>query len=144
MTRFSSISIEKSEIEENNKREEIYTFDRLEQNDACGITYLLDVEDTSRINYEPRGVDEIEYVRTDEVGRTEIENAIVFIAMFLIVGSIPVIGGLTQGVLLLASTSVLLDLYRKFFAKQRSDSGLHIEGGISVSEEGVLNISQGR
>lgn len=140
----NSIIIEKTELKEKNKQEEVYIFDRLEPNDACGITYLLDVEDTSMISYEPRGVDDIEYVRMDEVGRTEIESLIFLFAMFFICGSIPVIGGLAQGVVIIASTPKLLDFYHKVFSKKSEESSLHIEGGIYVNEDGVINISQSR
>lgn len=138
-----SIGVSKREKVGNDKIEEIYTFDRLEPNDTYGITYLIDLSDISALRYEMRGVDDIEYVKSGEIERSEMQKLIELVALFLLVGSIPFAGGVAQAAIVLAGAPLILELYRKTFGQARvPENSVSITGGIHITQDGVLQISQ--
>lgn len=141
--RLDSIAVSKKEEAGNNMIEEIYTFDRLEPNDTYGITYLINLSDISALHYEMRGVDDIEYVKSGEIERSEIQKLIELVALFLFVGSIPFVGGAAQAAIVLAGAPLILELYRKTFGQSRvPENSVSITGGIKITQDGVLQISQ--
>ena len=139
----NSIGLNIEEHQEKNTKEVIYTFDRLEPNDSFSISYLLNIEDTESIDFEPRGVDGIEYTYSGEFERSDIEKIIYFIAIFVFSGAVPIIGSVIQGLVILASTPYVLEFYRRHFSSSKTpDSSFSVNGGIHIDENGSLTINQ--
>ena len=130
-----SISLSKKEI--------IYKFERLETNDTCTISYLLDIEDTTLISIEPRGVDNINYVYKDDINQYEIEKIIIYIAMFIFADVIPVFGSFVQAMIIIGAMPFIIEIIKKYKNfKLTSDNVLNINGNINVDESGELYINQ--
>jgi len=138
-----SIKIEKDEILNSEKKEIIYKFERLETNDTCTISYLLDIEDTTLISIEPRGVDNINYVYKDDINQYEIEKIIIYIAMFIFADVIPVFGSFVQAMIIIGAMPFIIEIIKKYKNfKLTSDNVLNINGNINVDESGELYINQ--
>lgn len=138
-----SIKLDKKEMNDSEKKEIIYEFERLERNDMCSISYLLDMKDSLSISSEPRGVDEIEYSYKEDIDSYEINRLVLYVATFVFADMIPLIGGLLQALVVIAASPVIIEMFRKYAENKRSnDSVLHIHGGIQVDEKGTLQINQ--
>jgi hypothetical protein len=138
-----SIKIDKEEILNSEKKEIIYKIERLETNDTCTISYLLDIEDTSLINIEPRGVDNISYIYKDDINQFEIERTIIYIAMFIFVDTIPVLGSFIQAMIIIGSIPFIIDLIKKYkIFKLTNDNILNINGNVKIDKDGELYINQ--
>jgi|CEGF01.1.fsa_nt_gi hypothetical protein len=138
-----SISVSKKEMKGGSKKEVIYSFERLEPNDVCTISYLLDIEDIGDVSCEPRGVDNIEYSRTEDIDESEIDRLVIYVSTFIFAGMIPMLGKLVQALIVMAAAPVVIEMYRAHTRAQRQkDNVLHISGGINVDADGELYINQ--
>jgi len=138
-----SIKLTKEEIENTEKKEIVYEFSRLETNDVCKISYLLDIEDVALISCEPRGVDNIEYSHKDDVEKSEIDKIVIYIATFVFADMVPFIGDFLQGLIIIISSQMIIKIVRKYIKSKRlKDNVLHIWGDIKVDENGQLIINQ--
>lgn len=138
-----SIKIEKEEILNDEKKEIIYKVERLETNDTYTILYLLDIEDTTLVNFELRGVDNISYIYKDDINQYEIERIIIYIAMFIFVDVIPVFGSFIQAIIIIGLIPFIIDLIKKYkTSKLTNDNILNINGNIKIDKDGELYITQ--
>ena len=138
-----SIQIKKEEIKSLEKKEIIYEFKRLETSDICTISYLLDLKDIKSINFELRGVDNIEYIYKDDVNLFEIKNIIIYIAIFIFADSIPFFNSLIQALMIIGATPFIIEFLKKLKSfKKPQNNVLNINGDISLDKSGKLSINQ--
>lgn len=138
-----SIQLKKDEIENSEKKEIVYEFTRLEVNDVCTMSYLLDLEDVASVNCEPRGVDNIEYSHEEDINKSEIDVLVIAIASFVFADMVPIIGNLFQALIIIAASPVVIEIIKKYLkSKCSKDSVLNIAGGIYVDADGELYINQ--
>lgn len=135
----NSIKISKEE----HNGEYIYTFERLETDDCCSISFLMELDNFEKIACEPRGVDDIDYIKSGDVESSEIEILVYIVAAFVFSDFIPLFGDFLQGMVVLASAPIILKLYKRHFSNSRkSENSLTISGDVNINEKGVLMIKQ--
>ncbi|MDU9047279.1 MAG: hypothetical protein Q3M30_00400 [Candidatus Electrothrix sp. Rat3] len=138
-----SIPLSKVEIEGEAKSEIIYTFERLEPDDVCTISYLIDIADVGSVICDPRGVDNIDYFRTEDIDKSEINRLVIYIATFIFAGVIPVIGKLIQALIIIATAPIVIELYRKNSQHiEKKGNNLNVFGDIKVDADGEVYINQ--
>lgn len=137
-----SIIVKKQELIGKNKKEIIYTLDRLESNDIFNALYLINTKNEEEITCDARGVDGIEYYHKDEIDRPQIEKLITYFAVFIFAGAIP-FGDSIRAVIVLMASPLLISLYKSHIKNRDNDkNSITVHGGIRVDESGTLHINQ--
>ena len=129
----ASIDVVAKEICDASKKEIIHSVNRLEANDSCSISYLMDIGESEILRCEPRGVDGIEYNYGSDVEKSDIDKLFILVAVFVFSDIVPFLGSLIQGLAILASAPILIELTRKYSIRQKSkDNVLNIRGNVTV------------
>lgn len=112
------------------KLEKVYSFDRVEKGDNIVISFLLDYDNLDQVQCLPRGIDDVEYIIGNQEYQNEVEQnlqkLIGFLALFVAVGSLPLIGGMFQSLVLITATPFIVRFASLTTAYKRRPSD-HIE-----------------
>jgi len=122
----------------------ILKFDRLEHNDQCSLTFLVDLKNIESIECSPRGPEDVEYIYSEGIENYEVEKLSFLIAAFVFSGSFPFFGSFIQALIVLAIIPLAAEIYRKHKEKDLSSEAFSItSSNISVDKNGELTINMG-
>ena len=123
--------------------EHLYEFDRLEPSDRVTLIYLCDTDKVSDLSCQPRGVDGVNYLysRSESTSRSEFSDLWIYFSLFIFLGSIPFIGGMFQGTLVLLAGPTVFRLFRNFDTAGRISNSSPINlKEVSIKEGSSLDI----
>ncbi len=137
----SLINISSEEFSVTN--EALYRIDRLEQSESLTISIVVNTEDPESIKCTPRGVDNIDYIFGKSGSTSDIEILVLFMAVFIFADTVPFISSILQGLVVLASTPLIVRMTKTLINNRKAhENSVTIIGGITTSDDGVVNINQ--
>ncbi|SKC32551.1 hypothetical protein CZ809_02067 [Photobacterium piscicola] len=125
-------------------QDEVHSIDRLENSESVSITYLVNLEKVDEMKCIPRGIDNIDYSYDNKQSTTnDTELLVMFIAVFIFVDIVPVIGSALQGLIVFVSAPLIVRIVRTLLVNRGSiRNSVNITGGISMKERANLIIDQ--
>lgn len=135
------IQLEQETYPTEDVQEELHSFQRLEPSDKITISYMLNTTDSENIDIQPRGVDGVRYNLKGYEGISELQNLIVFFAIFLVLGIIPFIGELLQALVVLIASKTIIHVLNELYDKDRKKKSVEINS-IKMTDTSVLSIRQ--
>ncbi|BAZ53277.1 hypothetical protein NIES4103_59510 [Nostoc sp. NIES-4103] len=132
-----------------------YTFTRIENSDSVTISFLVDCEFLDEIKCLPRGTDNVDYLIGDNRPKSEIEQSVrkllLYLVMFVIVGGfdiIPPLDDAVRALILFVSIPDVTGLINSAFLRKASSSEnnsvsvvIHNEGNNSIVTWGLRSVS---
>ena len=136
-----TISYDTEDFKGEDKTEYLYDFHRLEVNDFATISYLLDSEQIENANVQPRGIDGVRYNYKGYENIPEVRVLVFFIALFILVGTFPFIGGAFQALVVLFASPTIVNIVSELKRRDISQKSINI-AEVSVDDDAQINIVQ--
>ena len=121
--------------------EELLTLQRLEPSDKVEFSYILDSEIIDEIDAQPRGVDGVEYNLKGYESISELRHLISYVALFLLIGAIPIVGSMLQVLVLLAASSTIINVVEEIRAQNRNAKTLTITN-VRMDGDSTFTVNQ--
>ena len=123
------------------KYEELHSFSRIEPLDGVKFSYIIDSEMIDDIDIQPRGADGVKYNLKGYESTPELKHLIVYVALFLLIGAVPIMGGMLQTLVLLAASNTIINVVEEFRAQSRTPKALTIKD-IRMDGDSIFTINQ--
>lgn len=136
------INNERNILNESGVREELHTISRLEQPDTLTYSYIINTTAPNSIVCQPRGVDGAKYIFSGlEEEVPEFRKLILFLVIFLLIGNIPIVGGMLQILVIIAASQTIVRVYEEWRDRHLKEKSMSINK-IKIEGDGRLSIVQ--